>query len=159
MVKKSIVCLLLILWGGTVFAESQQSPTVRVENARALFARFIKLRNAFDPSIADLYANSAKITVFEAFSEGNPKPRTYSGAQWKSKLSGMMSKAKAHNDHNKYQEVRYQDQGRNVEVRAKRYSNGSCYWDRTYTLVVGRDQGRYRILEEHIKIDPDAKCE
>lgn len=161
MVKKSIMLLLLSLWGGTLLAgpEAEQSPTVRVEKARVLFAEFVRLRNRFDPSLADLYADSAKIRVFEALPEGNPQPRMYSGTQWKAGLPGVLSKAKARNDANEYEEVRYQDLGDSVEVRAKRYSKGGCYWDRTWTLIIGRQQGGYKIIGEHIKVDPQAKCE
>lgn len=127
-------------------AKTQASP--QEANARALFEQFVRLGEAFDPALADLYADTAKISNRRIFPDGTTREMAMPAPSYKTLLRQVMPVAKARNDVSRYSEVRYTVEGDNVRITATRYSVMKDY-SAPHTLLVGPDSdGTWRVLEE-----------
>lgn len=127
-------------------AKTQTSP--QEAEARALFERFVQLTEAFDPTITDLYAETAKIGNRRIFPDGTSREMAMPAPSYKALLRQVLPMAKAQNDLDRYSDVRYAVEGDNVRITAKRHSVMKDY-SAPHTLLVGPDtDGTWRILEE-----------
>jgi hypothetical protein len=117
--------------------------------APAFFARFVEISHAFDPAIADLYADEARIVSVRRYPNDAERTLEIKGAEYKSLLRKVIPIAKARGDTNTYADVSYQRQGARVWIRATRYSALKQY-SSPYSLLVGPDaSGTWLIYEEH----------
>lgn len=147
--------LLLALFAATVpavpvHAGKPATPQVSPQEAkaRALFEQFVRLTEAFDPAITDLYADTAKISNRRVFPDGTSREMSMPAPSYKTLLRQVLPVAKEQNDLDRYSEVRYTVEGDNVRITATRYSVMKDY-SAPHTLLVGPDtDGTWRILEE-----------
>lgn len=127
-------------------AKTQTSP--QEAKARALFEQFVALNEAFDPAIADLYADTAKISNRRIFPDGTSREMAMPAPSYKALLRRVLPVAKEQNDIDRYSEVRYTVDGDNVRIHATRHSVLKAY-SAPHTLLVGPDtDGTWRVLEE-----------
>ncbi len=150
-----LLALLIALFASTVPAlhahagepaKAQVSP--QEANARALFEQFVRLTEAFDPAVIDLYAETAKISNRRIFPDGTSREMSMPAPSYKTLLRQVLPVAKEQNDLDRYSEVRYTVEGDKVRITAKRYSVMKDY-SAPHTLLVGPDtDGTWRILEE-----------
>lgn len=127
-------------------AKAEVSP--QEAKARALFEQFVRLTEAFDPAITDLYAETAKISNRRMFPDGTSREMSMPAPSYKTLLRQVLPVAKEQNDLDRYSEVRYIVEGDNVRITATRYSVMKDY-SAPHTLLVGPDtDGTWRILEE-----------
>lgn len=127
-------------------AKTQVSP--QETRARAVFDEYVRLGEAFDPTMADLYADTAKISNRRVFPDGTAREMSMPAPSYKTLLRQVMPTAKERNDVSRYSEVRYSVEGDNVRIHATRYSVMKDY-SAPHTLLVGPDtDGTWRILEE-----------
>ncbi|MBX3710866.1 MAG: hypothetical protein KF800_02745 [Lysobacter sp.] len=127
-------------------ARTQASP--QEANARALFEQFVQLGEAFDPALADLYADTAKISNRRVFPDGTSREMAMPAPSYKTLLRQVMPVAKEQNDVSRYSDVRYAVEGENVRIDATRHSVMKDY-SAPHTLLVGPDtDGTWRVLEE-----------
>jgi hypothetical protein len=117
--------------------------------ARTFFARFVEISHAFDPAVADLYADEARIVSVRKYPNGAERKLEIKGAEYKSLIREVMPIAKVRGDTNTYADISYQRQGARVWIRATRYSALKQY-SSPYSLLVGPDaSGTWLIYEEH----------
>ena len=127
-------------------AETRVSP--RETKARAVFDEYVRLGEAFDPALADLYADTAKISNRRIFPDGSAREMAMPAPSYKTLLRQVMPTAKERNDVSRYSDVRYTVEGDNVRITATRYSVMKDY-SAPHTLLVGPDaDGVWRVLEE-----------
>lgn len=127
-------------------AKTQESP--QEAKARTLFEQFVRLTEAFDPTVADLYADTAKISNRRIFPDGTSREMAMPAPSYKALLRRVMPVAKEQNDLDRYSEVRYTVEGDNVRIHATRYSVMKDY-SAPHALLVGPDaDGTWRVLEE-----------
>jgi ketosteroid isomerase-like protein len=152
---RPLLALLIALFASTVPAvpvhagkpaKTRASP--QEANARALFEQFVRLTEAFDPAITDLYADTAKISNRRVFPDGTSREMSMPAPSYKTLLRQVLPVAKEQNDLDRYSEVRYTVEGDKVRITATRYSVMKDY-SAPHTLLVGPDtDGTWRILEE-----------
>ena len=119
------------------------------DRARTFFARFVEISHAFDPAVADLYADEARIVSVRKYPNGAERKFEIKGAEYKSLIREVMPIAKARGDTDSYADVSYQRQGARVWIRTTRYSALKQY-SSPYSLLVGPDAlGTWLIYEEH----------
>lgn len=150
-----LAALLLALFATTVPAlpvhagkpaKTQASP--QETKARAVFDEYVRLGEAFDPAMADLYADTAKISNRRVFPDGTSREMAMPAPSYKTLLRQVMPVAKEQNDVSRYSDVRYAIEGDKVRITATRYSVMKDY-SAPHTLLVGPDtDGTWRILEE-----------
>jgi hypothetical protein len=127
-------------------AKAQLSPLEA--KARAVFDDYVRLGEAFDPALADLYADTAKISNRRVFPDGTSREMAMPAPSYKPLLRRVMPVAKEQNDVSRYSDVRYTVEGENVRISATRYSVMKDY-SAPHTLLVGPDiDGAWRVLEE-----------
>lgn len=127
-------------------AKAPESP--QEAKALALFEEFVRLGETFDPALADLYADTAKVTNRRVFPDGTSREMAMPAPSYKSLLRSVMPVARERNDVSRYSEVRYTIEGDNVRIRATRYSVMKDY-SAPHSLLVGPDtDGTWRVLEE-----------
>lgn len=127
-------------------AKTQASP--QETKARAVFDDYVRLGEAFDPALADLYADTAKISNRRVFPDDTTREMAMPASSYKTLLRRVMPVAKEQNDVSRYSDVHYTVEGDNVRITATRYSVMKDY-SAPHTLLVGPDtDGTWRVLEE-----------
>jgi hypothetical protein len=119
-----------------------------IDSAKQLFARYLALEQAYDPGVAELYADEALIKSRRSYPMGEPRLTTIPTPSYKTLLRDLMSAAKARGDRNAYSNVTYEVEGAFVRINASRSSELS---KRTspISLLVGRSpSGKWLIYEE-----------
>jgi hypothetical protein len=118
------------------------------KRARAFFTQFTELGQAFDPALAGLYADEARIVSVRKYPNGTERTLELNGVEYKALIREVMPIAKARGDTNTYADVFYQREGSRVRIRATRSSALKQYAS-PFSLVVGPDaSGRWLIYEE-----------
>ncbi len=142
MTKIHVVLFLSLLTAGTAIAGE------KVKQAKKIFSQYVTLAEKFDPAVAELYSNTAKIQNTRIYPDGRRKVMSLDGKKYKVLIRIGMPLSKARGDTNKYTEVNYVKKDSKVTITATRYSNLKKY-SSPLTLVVGADtDGKWRILQE-----------
>jgi ketosteroid isomerase-like protein len=140
-----VVTLLIGLAGAPALFFQTTTP---VDQARALFTRFVEMEQAYDVAIADLYADDAVIKNKRTYPTGEVRELTIPPAQYKQLIRQAMPLAKSRGDRSTYSKCGYKAEGANVRITCSRYSELKKYTS-PYTLLVGPNRaGEWRILEE-----------
>ena len=127
--------------------------------AKAFFDRYVALGERYDPRLADLYTDDARIRSTRRYPNGAARTLEMTGTQWKALVIAALPAAKSQGDRSKYQNVRFEPDGHLIRVRADRYSTRKCYWDRGYYLLLARQpNGTIKIVEEHAETQPQSSC-
>lgn len=134
--------------------------TVTAEiNPDDFFQDYIKLGESFDPKVAQLYDDVAKIHAYRVYPHGLERSMSFTGAQWKLFVQKIMPLAKANNDKNTFSEIRISKVEGGYKVKAKRYSDSKCYTDTGYYMILKRqDDGGLAIFEEYMETKPLSNC-
>ncbi|UCH49743.1 MAG: hypothetical protein JSU95_08280 [Betaproteobacteria bacterium] len=143
--NKSMLVAVLASLAITGFAWAQESG---IDAAKQFFAQYAALENAYDPGLADLYADEAFIKQSRSMPMGEPRKVTVSGRKYKTLLRENMPIAKALGDRSSYSDVTYTQEGEFIRIDALRYSEMR---KRTtpFSIVVGPSSGgKWLIYEE-----------
>ena len=141
----SSLVLLASLAVSSVSAQEVASP---VHKAKALFARFVQLEQAYDPGVAEVYADDAAITDKRTYPNGEVREVTFPPQKYKQLIRQALPVARARGDRSTYTQCVYEPQAPRVRITCARYSELKKY-SSPYTLVVGPSgSGRWQILEE-----------
>jgi hypothetical protein len=125
-------------------APAQASETA----ARQLFERYVALGHAYDPSLADLYADDALIRNKRTYPTGEIRELTMPAAKYKALIRSAMPLAKARGDRNTFSDVSYAAEGDRVRIRASRFSELKKYTSPISLLVGPSANGTWLIYEE-----------
>ena len=144
---RSIAALLSAVAVGIVLAAP-------VDDARALFDRYVALEKQFDPAVADLYADDAVIKTTRTYPDGQVRDITMPVLTYKGLIRSAMPVAKSRGDTSTYSRVTYTEEGPGVRIRALRFSNLKKYSSPLSLLVAPDTSGRWRIREELSETQP-----
>jgi hypothetical protein len=118
------------------------------EDARQCFERYVALEAAFDPSVADLYADDARIQNTSVSPDGQKRVTTMPAPAYKEQIRQTMPTAKPRGDTSKYSELNLTKEGDKVRVTAIRFSELKRY-SAPLSMLIGPDgNGAWRIYEE-----------
>ena len=145
----------LTMVGSIGFWGAQPAPAATpVAEARALFERYVSLEQAFDPAVADLYADDALIRNRRTYPTGEVRELRIPAPQYKELIRTAMPLAKARRDTSSYSDVKYVEEGSRVRVTATRFSNLKQYSSPLSLLVGPTEGGMWRIYEELSESQP-----
>jgi len=145
-----LLLALLVFSGGGVAAP---------ESPEEFFRRFVELGQRFDPSVTELYSDSASIKMYRRYPHGLERAMEVSGTEWKAMIRRVMPLAEAKNDKSTYTNVKFQPVGNKVKITAHRYAVRKCYTDPAYYLVIDRQpSGAYGVVEEYFETEPRPDC-
>lgn len=119
-----------------------------IEGARQCFDRYVALYAAFDPAVADLYADDAKIQNTRIMPDGEKRLMALPAPAYKALIRQAMPLAKARGDTSKYADVQLSKEGDKVRVTATRYSELKKYSGPLSLLVGPGENGTWLIHEE-----------
>lgn len=127
--------------------------------ARTFFARYIALGEAYDVSLADLYADDAVIHGIRRYPDGRIQTVQLSGEEWKSLIVKVMPLARAQQDRSTYSNIEVSVTGSRAKISADRYTHRKCYTDTGYFMIIERqDNGNYLIVDEYTETQPQSNC-
>lgn len=138
---------------------SADTPLADIDSARAFFEKYITLGDAYDPGLAELYADSAIIRSSRRYPDGQQRVLELSGTKWKALLIASLPLAKARDDKSTYMNVQITTTAATARISATRYSELKCYTDTGYYMVIERrPDAEYRIVEEYSETQPQSNC-
>jgi len=150
----AVLILVLSLASAQVSAQSADSTA-----ARAFFARYVALGEAYDDRVGSLYSDSAVIRTHRRYPHGLERALELSGSQWKALLKKVMPLAKAQGDRSRFSNIRVSTADARATIKADRYSVRKCYTDTGYYMLVERQpSGAYLIVEEYSETQPKSSC-
>lgn len=133
---------------GPLAAADAAPGTDRVAAARAVFEKYVALEHAFDPTLADMYADTAVIRNKRTYPSGNVRDVSFPAPQYKALIRKAMPQARAHKDVSTYSKVNAVAEGDAVRITASRFSELKQYSSPLSLLLRKGDNGRWLIVEE-----------
>jgi len=123
------------------------------------FSKYVELGNSFDPSVASLYSDSAKIRAYRVYPHGLERSMELTGVQWKQLAARLMPLSKARNDKSIFSNTVITKQGDGYKIKADCYSVLKCYTDSGYYMIVEPESnGQLSIVEEYIETQAQSGC-
>ena len=116
--------------------------------AEQTIERYVALERAFDPAIADLYADDAVIRTRRTYPTGEVRDLTISAADYKALIRRTIPLAKAAGDISRYSECTYAAEGGRVRIACTRYSQLKDYTSPLSLLVGPGPGGVWLVFEE-----------
>jgi hypothetical protein len=112
-----------VVLGFTALVEAQGLSADARAKAEQLWNRYVALEAAFDPAVADLYADDALIRNRRTYPTGEVREATVPAAQYKLLVKQAIPIAKARNDASRYSGCTYAAEARGFAspARASRY--------------------------------------
>jgi len=137
-----------------VLASTLTNASEVVQQAQALFAKYVETYHAFDPAVADLYSDEAVIQNTRTYPTGAVRKLAIPAPQYKAMLRQVMPLAKQRGDRSQYSEPRFTQEGSAVRIQLTRYSELKKHTS-PMSLLVGPDRtGHWVVLEEHTESIP-----
>lgn len=125
-------------------AMSQETPA----QAKELFERYVALDQAFDPKIASLYADEAKIQIMRNLPDGEKRTITIPVPDYRKQIQVAMPLAKITGEIATYENVKYAQEGERVRITCTRISGGRSGSSPLSLLVGPGTDGHWLIFEE-----------
>lgn len=119
-----------------------------IDAAKKFFDRYVALEASFDPKVADLYADDAKIQNTRISSDGQKKVMTMPAPAYKELIRQVMPLAKQRGDTSIYSNVKFTQEDDKVRITATRYSNLKKYSSPISLLIAPSEKGVWLISEE-----------
>ena len=116
--------------------------------AKQLFDQYVALGHAYDPGVADLYADDALIRNKRTYPTGEVREMTVPAAKYKTLIRQVMPLARARGDRSTYSDVSYTAEGGRVRIKASRFSELKNYTSPLSVLVGPSPGGKWLIYEE-----------
>jgi hypothetical protein len=143
----------------SLFSASIGAPAVRAQeaagtqSAQAFFDRFVALGRAYDPAVADLYADDALIQRVRRLPDGTGRTLRSVGADYKRLIRTAMPTARRRGDRDRYSDVSISIEGSRAHIRCTRYNELTRYAT-SYELVLERANGDWQIVEQYSQSRP-----
>ena len=145
---------LVLALAGTAVAHASAADIKPLDEAQALFKRYVALELAFDPAAADLYSDTAVIKNKRTYPTGQVRELSIPAPKYKELIRQAMPIAKARGDRNTYSDCKHDEAAERVRITCSRYSELKKYTS-PITLVVGpAPTGQWLIFEELSESQP-----
>ncbi|CAM3360806.1 hypothetical protein [Paracidovorax anthurii] len=116
--------------------------------AEAIFSQYQSRERSFDPGIADLYCDTARIRNVRIYPNGQQRAVEVPAARYQQMIRDAMPLAREKGDYSTYSAVAFTPEGAGVRVTASRYSVLRQYTSPISLLIGACQGGRWAILEE-----------
>jgi len=151
----AVVALIFLLATVSVLAATEATGVPR-QKAQELFRRYVALEHDFDPKMADLYSDTAKIVVTRVFEKGSRETRTIPAPEYKAQIRKVLPLAKNLRDLSFYTEEQYLQEGSLVRIKVKRYAELLKFTSPVELLVGPGPAGDWVVLEEDSEQHPKS---
>jgi hypothetical protein len=140
-------CVLVATLSALAAAQGAPGADARAK-AEQLWNRYVALEAAFDPAVADLYADDAVIRNRRTYPTGEVREATVPAAQYKLLVRQAIPLAKARSDISRYSGCTYAADGPRVRIVCARFSVLKNYTAPISLLVGPGPAGTWLIFEE-----------
>ena len=145
---------IILVVGFTTVAGAQSLPADARARAEQLWNRYVALEAAFDPAVADLYADDAVIRNRRTYPTGEVREATVPATQYKALIRQAIPLAKAKNDLSRYSGCTYTAAEPRVRIACARFSTLKDYTAPISLLVGPGPDGAWLIFEESSESRP-----
>jgi hypothetical protein len=90
--------------------------------------------------------------------EGKSELLLFQGRAYKDWGRTLLASHRAAPDASEFRGATVETHGTRLVIRAKRYSLAHCFWDLRYAVVLEKEGGSYRIVDERLTTQPDGVC-
>lgn len=149
-IVRALALVFVVLVGSTPSVHAGEP----IEEARAFFARYVRSYHAFDPAVAELYADDAAITNRRTYPDGRVRVLSLTGTQYKTLLRQTMPLARSRGDVSRYEGAKYAVEPGGVRIHLTRHSELKKYSSPLSLLVGPGKDGRWVVLEERSESVP-----
>jgi len=119
-----------------------------IARAKTVFEKYQALERAYDPDLADLYSDNARIENTRFDSAGKKESVAVPAADYKKLIRSAMPTVKARGVRDEYSNVQFAKEERGIRIHCARLSTPSLE-SGTLSLLVGPvEGGEWKILEE-----------
>jgi hypothetical protein len=115
-------------------------------------------RAASEAQSADFYDRYSDRAVIHVRLEGHEQGMGFQGRAFKIWGRQLLKAGKTGLDGSIFHEPTVEQRGNRLLIRAKRYSTTRCYWDLNYQVGIEREGTSYRIVDERLTLQPEARC-
>jgi hypothetical protein len=147
--KVTLAICMVVVACVTLQGEERANVNPFAEKAMALFTKLTTLGNSFDPAIADLYADDARIQNKRTYPDGTVRAMTMPAPQYKHMMRQVMPLAKARGDTDSFTNTTFTVEGTGVRIKTTRHSNLKNY-DSPYELLVSPSTNGIWLIREEI---------
>jgi hypothetical protein len=147
------LCLALAVVGALPLAAAEPG-AARLQKAKEVFDAYVRLEHAFDPAVADLYADGAVIRNLRRYPDGQVRRIEIAAPEYKALVRRAMPVARKRGDVNTYSDVTYTPEGDGVRIKADRFSRLKAYHSPLSLLVRPSPAGAWLIFEERSESRP-----
>ena len=145
---------LVALLAGLALGALVRADQPPVESAKEFFAQYTALEQAYDPSVAELYADAAFIRTKRKPPMGEAVEVIIPVAEYRTLLRQHMAVAQARGDRSAYVDVTYTPEGAFVRIDASRQVEARSKTS-AVSMLVGRSAGgKWLIYEESSAAPP-----
>ena len=146
-----------------IFAACSLSParsadaidSVTMSGVQVFLEAYQTLSQARSPVFYELYSDRALVLT----EVSGRAPMRFLGMNYKAWGKDLLSRAMAFPDASRFEAPQIERHGAHLHVLARRYSLGRCYLDQGYSLTLEPFRNGYQIIEEHLALQPAARCE
>jgi len=121
--------------------------------AQNIFDQYQAKERAFDPTVADLYCDTAVIQNTRTYPTGEQRSMSFPAPKYKELIGSAMPLAKANGDYSTYSNVRFTQETGGTRISADRYSVLKKY-SSPISILVGSCNGQPAIVEELSQSQP-----
>ena len=144
----SLFVLVFWLAAPVGFANLLAQDSLASQSAEQFFDRFVTLGRAYDPAVADLYADDATIQTVQRNADNTFRTVRFIGEPYKRLIRRAMPLAKQRGDRDSYSDVSVSVEGRRARIRCTRYNELKRYAT-PFELVLERSGDSWQIIEEY----------
>jgi hypothetical protein len=138
-----------VIVASTALIAAQGAPSADARaKAEQLWNRYVALEAAFDPAVADLYADDAVIRNRRTYPTGEVREATVPAPQYKQLVRQATPLAKEKNDISRYSNCTYAAEAARVRIVCARFSALKDYTAPISLLVGPGPGGGWLIFEE-----------
>ena len=145
--QRIVTMIVALAVSATAVAQGTLSGEARAK-AEQTMSRYIALERAFDPAIADLYADDAVIRNKRTYPTGEVRDLTIAVADYKALIRRTIPLAKASGDVSVYTGCTYAAEAARVRIACARYSQLKGYSSPISLLVGPGPAGAWLVFEE-----------
>jgi hypothetical protein len=151
----AVVCSLRI------YRQNQATDPQQASNQKYMnfFKQYESLSIAYDPTVANMYSDDAKIHAIRIMPDGVEQTIKMDGSKWKELITSTMEISQKRGDKSEFSNIVVAMDGDVAKIKASRYSSIKCFTDDKYYMRVKKQSdGVLRIIEEFAETPLESSC-
>ncbi|MBP7252701.1 MAG: hypothetical protein KBA75_04365 [Alphaproteobacteria bacterium] len=130
-----------------------------LSKAQAFFTEFVRKGDAYDTSLAEMYADSVRYEVHVTMPDGQLSSQNLNAVQVRDMVRQTLPMAAHQKAKVDFKNVAYEKTPEGVKVTARVAYRDMCYTDDQYMMIIARDtKGTEKITHEVLRLPAASQC-